>query len=103
MGAETCGDAPSADECLLCEEKQIYPGSVTPTFLDLDNYREFAFPWTIDTGFPKDTKFVTENNEIFIDRGNEIYDRTCVGFDWNLRAICDDSKVICSGGESYGE
>jgi len=100
---ETCNKDPSTEECLLCEEKEIYAGSVTPTFVDLDDSREVTFPYLIDTGYPKDTRFVTENNEVYIDRGYEVYDRTCVGFGYNLKDLCDDSNVVCAGGDNYGE
>jgi len=95
----TCADSVTEEQCLLCEEKEIFGGTAPARSVDLDFSRLVTFPWTINTGYPKDTRFVTEDGELFIDRGNEVYERTCVGFNWEFKTIYPNHEVVCAGGD----
>lgn len=91
--------------CNQCFTKTQFTGTLPSPFTTLSGrVPALTLPVDLDTGYPDQTTFVSNNGEVYVyrpDLGTNIYQRTCVGA--GLQAMsCDSSRVVCAGGNTYG-
>jgi len=102
---QTC-DTPTTDkqcaDCLDLPTVRNFNGSLpSPVISVTGPVSTINIPEDYDTGYPDQTEYKNINGEVYINLGNDQYQRTCVGYGLEASS-CDSSKYVCAGGNTYG-
>jgi len=104
---ETCDTEPTDQQCADCLMRPYvrnFNGSLPSPVIEVTGSVSAInpdIPVDYDTGYPDQTEYKNINGEVYINLGNNQYQRTCVGYGMEGRS-CDSSKYVCAGGNTYG-